>query len=73
MKIMYSAQPYHDSISGEQLSEILEAEQEQSQAYLHCMSKTAWQKLRYAWYSQVGNLFTEKVFTGNMFNEKVFT
>ena len=39
LKIMYSAHPY--SISGEQLSEILEAEQEQSQAYLHGMSKAA--------------------------------
>ena len=46
LKIMYSAHPY--SISGEQLSEILEAEQEQSQAYLNGMSKAAQQELRYA-------------------------
>ena len=46
LKIMYSAHPY--SISGEQLTEILEAEQEQSQAYLHGMFKAAQQKLRYA-------------------------
>ena len=45
LKIMYSAHPY--SISGEQLSEILEAEQEQSQAYSHGMSKAAQQMLRY--------------------------
>ena len=44
LKIMYSAHPY--SISREQLSEILEAEQEQSQGYLHGMSKAAQQKLR---------------------------
>ena len=43
VKIMYSAQPY--SISGEELSEILEAEQEQIQAHLHGMSKAALQKL----------------------------
>ena len=61
LKIMYSAHPY--SISGEQLSEILEAEQEQSQAYLHGMSKAAQQKLRYALYGQVGNVFNKKVFT----------
>ena len=61
LKIMYSAHPY--SISGEQLSEILEAEQEQSQAYLHGMSKAAQQKLRYALYGQVGIVFNEKVFT----------
>ena len=61
LKIMYSAHPY--SISGEQLSEMLEAEQEQSQAYLHGMSKAAQQKLRYALYGQVGNVFNEKVFT----------
>jgi len=58
---MYSARPY--SISGEQLSEMLEAEQEQSQAYLHGMSKAAQQKLRYALYGQVGNVFNKKVFT----------
>ena len=61
LKIVYSAHPY--SISGEQLSEILEAEQEQSQAYLHGMSKAAQQKLRYALYGQIGNLFNKKVFT----------
>ena len=61
LKIMYSAHPY--SISGDQLSEIIEAEQEQSQAYLHGMSKAAQQKLRYAWYGQVGNLFNERVVT----------
>ena len=43
-------------MSGEQLSEILEAEQEQSQVYLHGMSKAAQQKLCYALYGQVGNL-----------------
>ena len=60
---MYSAHPY--SISGEQLSEILETEQEQSQAsgYLHCMSKAAQQKLHYALYCQVSNVFYEMVFT----------
>ena len=39
MKIMYSAAPY--SISDASLSEILEAEPEQRQAYLHGMSKAA--------------------------------
>ena len=62
LTIMYSAHPY--SISGEQLSEILEAEQKQSLAYLHgSMSKATQQKLRYALYGQVGNVFNEKVFT----------
>ena len=42
---------------------ILEAEQEQSQAYLHGMSKAAQHKLRYALYGQVGSPFHEKVFT----------
>jgi len=63
MKIMYSAAPY--SISDASLSEILEAEPEQRQAYLHGMSKAAQQKLRYALYGQVSNLFNEKVFTKN--------
>ena len=45
LKIMYSAHPC--SISGEQLSEILNAEQEQSQAYLHGMCRAAQQILRY--------------------------
>ena len=49
MKIMYSAAPY--SISDASLSEILEAEPEQRQAYLHGMSKAAQQKLRYALYA----------------------
>jgi len=61
MKIMYSAQPY--SISEEMLNEILEADPEQRLPYLHGMSKSAQQKLRYALYGQVGNLFNEKVFT----------
>ena len=61
LKIMYYAHPY--SISEKQLSEILKTEQEQSQAYLHGVSKAAQQKLRYALYGQVGNLFNEKVFT----------
>jgi len=61
MKIMYSAQPY--SISDETLNEILEADPEQRLPYLHCMSQSAQQKLRYALYGQVGNLFNEKVFT----------
>ena len=61
MKIMYSAQPY--SISQERLSEILEDEPEQRLAYLHGMSKAAQQKMRYALYSKVGNVFNEKVFT----------
>ena len=38
-------------------------DQVQSQAYLHGMSKAAQQKLRYALYGQVGNVFNEKVFT----------
>jgi len=66
LKIMYSAAPY--SISDASLSEILEAEPEQRQAYLHGMSKAAQQKLRYALYGQPGqvsNLFNEKVFTKN--------
>ena len=57
MKIRYSVQPY--SISEEMLTEILEADPD----YSHCMSKAAQQKLRYALYGQVGNLFNEKVFT----------
>jgi hypothetical protein len=61
MKIMYSAQPY--SISDETLNEILAADPEQRLPYLHGMSKSAQQKLRYALYGQVGNLFNEKVFT----------
>ena len=61
MKIMYSAQPY--SISEEMLTEILEADPEHRLPYLHGMSKAAQQKLRYALYGQVGNLFNEKVFT----------
>jgi len=66
MKIMYSAQPY--SISDETLNEILEADPEQRLPYLHGMSKSAQQKLRYALYGQVGNLFNEKVFTKLEFN-----
>ena len=62
MKIMYSAQPY--SISDEMLmNEILEADPEQRLPYLHGMSKAAQQKLCYALYGQVGNVFNEKVFT----------
>ena len=61
MKIMYSAQPY--SISKDMLTQILEADPEQRLPYLHGMSKAAQQKLRYALYGQVGNLFNEKVFT----------
>ena len=45
------------------LNEILEADPEQRLPYLHGMSKSAQQKLRYALYGQVGNLFNEKVFT----------
>ena len=68
---MYSAHSY--SISGEQQSEILKNEQGQSQAYLHGMSKAAQQKLSYALYSQVGNVFNEKVFakTGVQLSEMV--
>ena len=65
MKIMYSAAPYSISDADASLSEILEAEPEQRQAYLHGMSKAAQQKLRYALYGQVSNLFNEKVFTKN--------
>ena len=45
----------------EQLSEILEAEHERSQAFLHCMSKA--EAALYALHGQVGNVFNEKVFT----------
>ena len=49
------------------LNEILEgrveADPEQRLPYLHGMSKSAQQKLRYALYGQVGNLFNEKVVT----------
>ena len=61
MKIIYSAQP--SSISAEMLTEILEADPEQRLPYLQGMSKAAQQKLRYALYGQVSNLFNEKVFT----------
>ena len=54
LKIIYSADPY--SISGDQLSEILKAEQEQSQAYLHGMSKAAQHKLHYTLYCQDSNV-----------------
>ena len=63
LKIMFSAAPY--SISDACLSEIIEAEPEQRHAYLHGMAKAAQQKLRYALYGQVSNLFNEKVFTKN--------
>jgi len=63
LKIMFSAAPY--SISDACLSEIIEAEPEQRHDYLHGMSKAAQQKLRYALYGQVSNLFNEKVFTKN--------
>ena len=61
IKIMYSPQPY--SISEEIMTEILEAIPEQRLPYLHCMSKSARQKMRYALYGQVGNMFNEQVFT----------
>jgi len=63
LRIMFSAAPY--SISDASLSEIIEAEPKQRHAYLHGMAKAAQQKLRYALYGQVSNLFNEKVFTKN--------
>ena len=71
LQILLSAQRY--SISEDQLSEILDASQEERLAFLHGMSKAAQQKLRYNLYGAVGNLFNERVFTksGVQPNEKV--
>ena len=71
LHILYSAQPY--SISEEQISEIMDAGQEERLAFLHGMTKAAQQKLRYNMYGAVGNLFNERVFTkiGSQPNEKV--